>query len=354
MEVDNVYAAPPLINMQLHLEDSDTKGIKILLDGEVSQIIYYYDHREFKNLSKTIGFGGSASVYTAKWMETTTTYAIKRFRNSSRDDIINEVYLMGKVNCHPNIIKICGVTTLEGETNYSLILECADSGTLGEYLRENAATFRWEDQLKFANDIASAVLCLHSHQIIHGDLHPGNILIHQHSIKIADFGRSRLHGSVINKKEKAYGVIPYMDPKILKDHSCDLTEKSDIYSLGVLFWELTSRKSPFDFETKNNSPFEIIKIKSNILEGMREKPSPSTNHKFIALYKKCWQHEPNTRPEIRQVILELEELNNNEPLVVSEIFSSEEIETTLEISETPENDEVNVPSYDCDINKYEL
>ncbi|CAB5355246.1 unnamed protein product [Rhizophagus irregularis] len=234
MEVDNVYAAPPLINM---------------------------------NLSKTIGFGGSASVYTAKWMETTTTYAIKRFRNSSRDDIINEVYLMGKVNCHPNIIKICGVTKFKDETNYSLILEYADSGTLGKYLRENAATFRWEDQLKFANDIASAVLYLHRHQIIHGDLHPGN---------------------------------------------------------------------------------------SNILEGMREKPYPGTNHKFIALYKKCWQHEPNIRPEIRQVILELEELNNNEPLVVSEIFGSEEIETTLEISETPENDEVNVPSYDCDINKYKL
>ncbi|PKY58983.1 kinase-like protein, partial [Rhizophagus irregularis] len=239
------------------------------------------------------------------------------------------------------------------ETNYSLILEYADSGTLGEYLRENAATFRWEDQLKFANDIASAVLYLHRHQIIHGDLHPGNVLIHQHSIKIADFGRSRLPGLVINKKkEKAYGVIPYMDPIILKDHLCDLTEKSDIYSLGVLFWELTSRKSPFDFETKNNDPFEIIEIKSNILEGMREKPYPGTNHKFIALYKKCWQHEPNARPEIHQVILELEELNNNnEPLVVSEIFSSEEIETTLE---TPENDEVNVPSYDCDINKYKL
>ncbi|PKY47278.1 kinase-like protein, partial [Rhizophagus irregularis] len=184
--------------------------------------------------------------------------------------------------------------------------------------------------------------------------HPGNVLIHQHSIKIADFGRSRLHGSVINKKEKAHGVIPYMDPKIPKDHSCDLTKKSDIYSLGVLFWELTSRKSPFDFETKNNYPFEIIKIKSNILEGMREKPSPSTNHKFIALYEKCWQHEPNTRPKIRQVISELEELNNNEPLVVSENFSFKEIETTLDISKTPENDEVNLPSYDCDINKYEL
>ncbi|RGB24319.1 kinase-like domain-containing protein [Rhizophagus diaphanus] len=220
-----------------------------------------------------------------------------------------------------------------GEANYLFILKYADSGTLGEYLRKNTATFRWEDQLKFANDIASAVLCLHSHQIIHGDLHPDNVLIHQHSIKIADFRCSCLHGSAINKKEKVYGVIPYMDPKILKDQSCDLTKKSDIYSLGVLFWELTSCKSPFNFETKNNAPFEIIKIKSNILEGMREKPSSGINHKFIALYE-----------------------------ITSENFSSKEIETTeksetsktLEISETPENDEVNVPSYDCDINKYEL
>ncbi|RGB23484.1 hypothetical protein C1646_806432 [Rhizophagus diaphanus] len=75
--------------------------------------IIYNNLEKFENLSKTIGFGGSASVCTAKWMGTTTTYAIKRFRNSFRDDIINEVYLMGKVNCHPNIIKICGVTTLE-------------------------------------------------------------------------------------------------------------------------------------------------------------------------------------------------------------------------------------------------
>ncbi|PKY18827.1 kinase-like protein [Rhizophagus irregularis] len=308
---------------QLHLKKCDINVIKILLDGEVSQIIDYFDSQEFENLSKTIGFGGSASVYTAKWMGTTTTYAIKRFCNSSRDDIINEVYLMGKVNCYPNIIKICGVMTLEGEANYSLILKYANSGTLGEYLRENAATFRWEDQLKFANDIASAVLCLHSYQIIHGDLHSGNVLIHQHSIKIADFGRSRLHGSVISKKEKAFG------PR-------------------VLFWKLTTRKSPFDFETKNNDPFEIIKIKTNILEGVRERPSPSTNHKFVTLYERCWQCEPHERPEIGQLI---SELNNIESLVVPCSFSFKEIETTDESHES-ENEEVNVPCYDCDINKY--
>jgi serine/threonine protein kinase len=76
-----------------------------------------------------------------------------------------------------------------------------------------------------------------------------------------------------------------MDPKILKDPSFDLSKKSDIYSLGVLFWELASRKSPFDFESKVNDSFEIIRIKSNILKGMREKPSPDTKQKFVALYE---------------------------------------------------------------------
>src|SRR4051794_24999935 len=56
------------------------------------------------------------------------------------------------------------------EINYSLVLEYADSGTLGEYLKNNATTFRWESQLKFANDISSAILCLHNNEIVHRDL----------------------------------------------------------------------------------------------------------------------------------------------------------------------------------------
>ena len=56
------------------------------------------------------------------------------------------------------------------EMNYSLVLEYADGGTLEKYLRENATTFKWESQLKFANEIASAILCLHDHKIIHRDL----------------------------------------------------------------------------------------------------------------------------------------------------------------------------------------
>jgi serine/threonine protein kinase len=56
------------------------------------------------------------------------------------------------------------------EKNYSLVLEYADGGTLGKYLRENTATFKWESQLKFAKEIASAISCLHDHKIVHRDL----------------------------------------------------------------------------------------------------------------------------------------------------------------------------------------
>ncbi|EXX58121.1 kinase-like domain-containing protein [Rhizophagus irregularis DAOM 181602=DAOM 197198] len=265
---------------------------------------------------------------------------------------------MEMVNSHPNIIQFHGLTKLQDEKNYSLVLEYAEGGTLRKYLRNDAISFEWESQLRFAKDIASAISWLHDDMgIIHGDLHPNNILINKGTIKIADFGCSYLKGS--NRNTQVQGVIPYMDPNFFEQRLCSsetqrhpypLAEKADIYSLGVLFWELTSRKMPFDFETKNNDPFEIIKIKSNILKGMREKPSPGTNHKFVALYEKCWQHKPDVRPEIRQVILEL---NNIEPLVVSENFGFKEIET-MEKSGTLENDEVNVPSYDCDINKYNL
>src|SRR6266498_3098001 len=99
------------------------------------------------------------------------------------------------VNFHPNIIQFCGITKLKGkiiylnnlylftlnvlftcfytldETNYSLVLEYAEGGTLRKYLRDSTVTFKWENQLKFAKEIASVISWLHVDKgIIHGDL----------------------------------------------------------------------------------------------------------------------------------------------------------------------------------------
>ena len=107
-------------------------------------------------------------------------------------------------------------------------------------------------------------------------------MIHQHSIKLADFGRSFQQGSDCNNT-KACGVIPYMDPKIFDPEiQYKLTKKSDIYSLGVIFWQLTSCSSPFNFDSRKD---HTTAITLDIFSGVRENPIQNTNIKFVELYQ---------------------------------------------------------------------
>ena len=109
-------------------------------------------------------------------------------------------------------------------------------------------------------------------------------MIDGHTIKLADFGRACQQGSDVDTK--AYGVIPYMDPKALDPKTpYNLTKKSDIYSLGVLFWQLTSCSSPFNFEARNDH----VSITLDILNGVREEPNPNANVKFNELYQRKYK-----------------------------------------------------------------
>ncbi|PKY53723.1 kinase-like protein [Rhizophagus irregularis] len=251
----------------------------------MERMVDQYDSHDLIN-SKIIGSGGSASVYVANWKNTSTIYAIKKSVDNK------EVYLTIRASSHENIIQFRGITKL-GDKKYSLILEYADGGTLGKYLRNN--TLEWKNQLRFAKEIASATCWLHDKKgIIHGDIHPNNILIHKDTVKLADFGRSCLKGSG-RSNTQVWGVTPYVDPKMLDQKiPYKMSEKSDIYSLGVIFWELTSRSSPFDGLDGDHITFKVLR-------GVREEPIPNTNVKFIGLYRKCWEQEPDERPNILEV-----------------------------------------------------
>ncbi|PKY49265.1 kinase-like protein, partial [Rhizophagus irregularis] len=143
---------------------------------------------------------------------------------------------------------------------------------------------------KLAFQIADGLNCLHNENILHRDLHSKNIVIHENNAKITDFGISKNQN---NQTSTAYignfGVVAYMEPKRLINPKFPYTKSSDIYSFGVLMWEISSGCTPFKDCDGNG-------LGISIYNGAREDTIPGTPEEYEILYKNCWNKEPEERP----------------------------------------------------------
>src|SRR3954463_10468416 len=113
---------------------------------------------------------------------------------------------------------------------------------LRNYLQQNYNELTWKERINFANDIVSAIDRIHKENAIHRDLHSGNVLFSQiyQSFDISDLG---FCGPVDKPLNSIYGNLPYIAPEVIAGK--ETTFASDIYSIGMLMWEISSGQLPF-------------------------------------------------------------------------------------------------------------
>ena len=162
---------------------------------------------------------------------------LRRFRNESKAIAVLS---------HPNIVKVYDVSFNE-DIQY-IVMEHIDGITLKEYI-EQQKVLRWKEAVHFTVQILRALQHAHDKGIVHRDIKPQNImLLEDGTIKVADFGIARFaRASQHTVTDKAIGSVHYISPEQAKGELSD--EKSDIYSIGVMLYEMTTGTLPFDADS---------------------------------------------------------------------------------------------------------
>ena len=202
-------------------------------------------------IKEIIGVGGMANVYKAYDSIDDRIVAVKILRDEhmQNDELLRRFRNESKaiaVLSHPNIVKVYDVSFNE-DIQY-IVMEHVDGITLKEYI-EQQKVLRWKEAVHFTVQILRALQHAHDKGIVHRDIKPQNImLLEDGTIKVADFGIARFaRASQHTVTDKAIGSVHYISPEQAKGELSD--EKSDIYSIGVMLYEMTTGTLPFDADS---------------------------------------------------------------------------------------------------------
>lgn len=244
-------------------------------------------------ITELIGVGGMADVYKAIDVMENRTVAVKilkdefsnseeflrRFRNESK-----AIALLS----HPNIVKIYDVGFTD-EIQF-IVMEYIDGITLKEFI-DQQGVLRWKDALHFVTQILRALQHAHDKGIVHRDIKPQNIMLFSDgTIKVMDFGIARfarIDGKTLS--DKTIGSVHYISPEQARGDMTD--ERSDIYSVGVMLYEMLTGKKPFDGD--NPVAIALKHMEENAVPPRDIMPSIPEALEEIVIH--AMEHEPARR-----------------------------------------------------------
>lgn len=211
-----------------------------------------------------IGVGGMAVVYKAYCHRLHRFVAIKVLKRDLAADAefrrrFHEEAQAVAMLSHPNIVSVYDVS--KGDDLDYIVMELIDGITLKQYMQKKEGRLNWRESLYFITQIVRALGHAHSRGIIHRDIKPQNIMVlRDGSVKVADFGIARIMSAAQNTlTQEALGSVHYISPEQARGSHIDA--RADIYSAGVVLYEMLTGRLPFDGDTPVSVAIQHISAK---------------------------------------------------------------------------------------------
>ncbi len=281
-----------------------------------------------------IGSGGMAVVYKARCHRLNRLVAVKILKDElgKDEEFRNRFHAESQAVAmlsNPNIMSVYDVSTT-GDAEY-IVMELIDGITLKQYM-EKKGTLNWKETLHFSMQIAKALEHAHGRGIVHRDIKPHNIMVLKNgSIKVTDFGIARLMSQSNTLTKEALGSVHYISPEQAKGGRVD--NRSDLYSLGVVMYEMMTGQAPFDGETP-------VSVAIQHINGGATMPSllnPNIPGGLEQIIMKCMATDPAQRYDSATALLyDLEEFRKN-PGILFDFGRDAALDEVLRVRPKPRN-----------------
>ncbi|KAM1004260.1 uncharacterized protein LOC126585655 [Malus sylvestris] len=298
-------------NAELNVQNTGVPLVDLSLeefDISTLQIIENEDLEELKEL----GSGTFGTVYHGKWRG--TDVAIKRIkkscftgRSSEQERLTNEFWreaeILSKLH-HPNVVAFYGVVQNGPGGTLATVTEFMVNGSLRHVLLSKERHLDRRKRLIIAMDAAFGMEYLHSKNIVHFDLKCDNLLVNlkdpQRPIcKVGDFGLSKIKRNTL-VTGGVRGTLPWMAPELLNGSSSKVSEKVDVFSFGIVLWEILTGEEPYA-----NMHYGAI-IGGIVNNTLRPHVPPYCDPEWELLMEQCWAADPVARPSFTEITKRLQ------------------------------------------------